>query len=156
MKFSGAAVGVLVAVAVLTACDAEPPKTAKPPTPATAPTPPPVVRRTPPPQSTVPPPGTEGWGEVVARKGDVAAYAAIRDGQKLRVPVVIVSTGGPGFYDVTIRVKGPNGYEATGSFSTDTVRLQAGASWPTEVTVSMPGRAAPELPEVEISEVKQR
>lgn len=146
--------GAVALAVVLAGCDTGPaPKAAEP---APSRTPPPVVHQSATPGSTAPPPGTEEWGPVVALKGDVSAYAAVPDGNKLRVPIVIVGSGGAYFYDVTLRVKGPNGYEATGTFSTDTVRLRPGDSLPTQVTVSMPGRTPPEQPEVEIAEVKQR
>ncbi|MET7528986.1 hypothetical protein [Streptomyces goshikiensis] len=123
--------------------------------------PPPVVRRTPtptPPPAT--PAGTEEFGPAVAQQGDVKAFAAVRDGERrLRIPVVITNTQTRRtFYEVTVRVTGPDGYEASGSFTTDTVGVYHGASWPTEVTVEMTGQEAPEpkLLTVEIADVKQR
>lgn len=154
LRVGAALAGAVALAVVLAGCDSGPAPKAVEPAPSQSP--PPVVHRTEGPSSTAPPPGTEGWGPVVARKGDVAVYAAVRDGNKLRVPMVIVNSGGASFYDVTLRVKGPNGYVATGTFSSDTVRLQPGDSLPTELTVSMPGRSAPEEPEVEIVEVEQR
>ncbi|MFJ3839142.1 hypothetical protein ACWGHM_38010 [Streptomyces sp. NPDC054904] len=156
------AVSVLVAVVcaggALTGCTGagpEPRSTAD-----AAPTPPPIVTRTPapstPPTPPTPPEGAEGFGPVVARDGDVSAHAAVREaGGVLRVPVSVTNRGSVrAFYEVTVRVTGPDGYEATGSFGTDTVGVYPGASWPTEVQVSMPGRAAPAEPKVEIARVE--
>ncbi|MET9604527.1 hypothetical protein ABZZ17_05600 [Streptomyces sp. NPDC006512] len=152
------AVSVLVAVAAvgaLAGCTEAEPKAD--PTPDAVPSPPPVVTRTPSPSAPPPPPaGTEEFGPVVDREGDASAYAAVPDGGgALRVPVSLTNQSTVrSFYEVTVRVTGPDGYEATGSFSTDTVGVYPGASWPTEVKVSMPGRAAPAEPKVEITEVE--
>lgn len=152
------AVSMLVAVVcaggALAGCSGAEPKPK--PTADAAPTPPPVVTRTPAPATTPPPAGTEEFGPVVARDGDASAYAPVRDaGGVLRVPVSLTNRGTVrAFYEVTLRVTGPDGYEATGSFSTDTVGVYPGASWPTEVEVSMPGRAAPADPKVEIARVE--
>ncbi|MFD6879941.1 MULTISPECIES: hypothetical protein [unclassified Streptomyces] len=153
------AVSVLVAVVcaggALTGCTGavpEPKSTAD-----AVPTPPPIVTRTPAP-STPPtsPEGAEEFGPVVARDGDVSAHAAVREaGGVLRVPVSVTNRGSVrAFYEVTVRVTGPDGYDATGSFTTDTVGVYPGASWPTGIQVSMPGRAAPAEPKVEIARVE--
>ncbi|MFF4320924.1 hypothetical protein [Streptomyces sp. NPDC001568] len=152
------AVSVLVVVVcaggALAGCSGAEPKPK--PTADAAPTPPPIVIRTPAPATTPPPAGTEEFGPVVARDGDATAHAPVRAaGGVLRVPVSLTNRGTVrAFYEVTLRVTGPDGYEATGSFSTDTVGVYPGASWPTEVEVSMPGRAAPADPKVEIAEVQ--
>ncbi|MFF3020104.1 hypothetical protein [Streptomyces sp. NPDC057939] len=143
------AVALAAASAGCTATEPEPKSTAD-----AAPTPPPVVTRTPAPSTPpAPPEGTGEFGPVVARDGDVSAHAAVREaGGVLRVPVSVTNGGTVrAFYEVTVRVTGPDGYEATGSFATDTVGVYPGASWPTEVKVSMPGRDAPAEPKVEIA-----
>ncbi|MCX4527422.1 MULTISPECIES: hypothetical protein [unclassified Streptomyces] len=161
-KFARRAGAVVAAVAVvgagLAGCTSgEPePKDAGPTVPAS---PPPVVKRTPTPSAApATPAGTEEFGPAVAQQGDVRAYAPVRDGDtRLRVPVVITNTETrQGFYEVTVRVTGPDGYEASGGFATDTVGVYHGASWPTEVTVEMAGRKPPSPLRVEIAEVKRR
>jgi hypothetical protein len=99
----------------------------------------------------------EDYGTVVAQEGDVSAYTPVREGNQLKVPVSVTNHGAErASYRVTVRVTGPDGFEAEGGFSTDTTGISPSATWPSEVLLSASGQDLPDNPEVEIVQVKRK
>lgn len=95
--------------------------------------------------------GSEGFGDPVAKRGDVAVFSPVRSGDEITVPVNITNTGTKRMvYRVEVRVTGAGGFDATRSMETDTVGVYPGASWPTELTFTDPGKPVPDNPRVTI------
>ncbi|MGY0056874.1 hypothetical protein ACWY4P_09945 [Streptomyces sp. LZ34] len=84
-------------------------------------------------------------------KGDVTVFKPVRSGSALLVPVKITNHGDQrAFYEVAVRVTGPDGFDVTVHMKTDVVGVYPGASWPTELTARDSGSPAPENPRVTI------
>ena len=94
---------------------------------------------------------SENFSRPVTIKGDVTVFKPIRSGSALTVPVKITNHGDRrAFYDVAVRVTGPQGFDATVHMKSEAVGLYPGTSWPAELTASDPGSPAPENPQVTI------
>ena len=84
-------------------------------------------------------------------RGDVTVFKPVRSGSALTVPVKITNHGDQRvFYDVAVRVTGPQGFDATVRMKSEVVGLYPGASWPAELTARDPGSPVPENPRVAI------
>ncbi|NWF24968.1 hypothetical protein HW130_01620 [Streptomyces sp. PKU-EA00015] len=95
--------------------------------------------------------GSEDFGRTVVTRGDVSVFSPVREGDGLRVPLKITNTGsGRAVYRVDVRVTGPGGFDARVSMETGTVGVYPGASWPTELTFTDPGKPVPDHPRVSI------
>ncbi|WP_240135558.1 hypothetical protein [Streptomyces sp. MUM 178J] len=94
---------------------------------------------------------SEDPGDPVAKQGDVAVFAPVRSGNEVTVPVNITNTSGKRtVYRVEVRATGPGGFDVTQSMETGTVGVYPGASWPTELTFTDPGKPVPDNPRITI------
>ncbi|MFJ6573205.1 hypothetical protein ACIQNU_37930 [Streptomyces sp. NPDC091292] len=110
-----------------------------------------------PPEFSGVPSGQEDFGPAILKDGDVTVYRPTRHGESLTIPVKVTNTGSRrAFYDVAIRVTGPDGFSATIRLKEDVVGLYPGTSWPTEQVVQDPGHPAPEHPQVEFEKNSKR
>ncbi|MEV3854949.1 hypothetical protein AB0J38_11545 [Streptomyces sp. NPDC050095] len=120
---------------------------------ASAPTGDPITRT----PSQASPSGSERFGKPIATRGDVTVYRPTRRGGNLIVPVKVTNTGtAKAFYDIKIRISGPEGFAATISLKNEVVGLYPGTSWPTEQTVNDPGKPLPALPHIEFEKYVKR
>ncbi|WP_159073708.1 hypothetical protein [Streptomyces sp. RTd22] len=81
----------------------------------------------------------------------MTVFKPVRSGPALTVPVKITNHGDRrAFYEVTVRVTGPQGFDATVHMKSEVVGLYPGTSWPAELTARDSGSPVPENPQVVI------
>lgn len=102
------------------------------------------------------PEGGEHFGIPVTRKDDLTVYTPTVHGDALTIPVKVTNSGRKrAYYRFTIRVTGPDGFDATADASMDVVGLYPGTSWPTELTVRDAGHTPPEHPHITVESLER-
>ncbi|MCC5036308.1 hypothetical protein DMH02_024755 [Streptomyces sp. WAC 00631] len=102
-------------------------------------------------------PADKDFQDPILTKGDVTVYTPTVSSSGVTVPVTVLNRGKKAaFYDVTLKVTGPGGFDADLDIRIRGAGLSPNATWPTELTATDPGKSVPAEPVISVKKIDKR